>query len=57
MPDDDLTLTIYQSEGGVTAQLRCPAFVDREEHADVEDALTWAKRRLEGTDPFEEYQD
>lgn len=57
MNDKILELTITQNDEGFYAELVCPAFVDSTDHDSVEDALSWAQIRLDGTNPFIPYKD
>lgn len=58
MADQELTVTVMQTDNGVRADLWCPAYVDMHEADTAQDALAWARSRIEaGGDPFAEYHD
>ena len=50
----DFTLTVWRNGASLSAQIVCPAFVDREDDLiELNDALVWAMQRTAQLDVFE----
>lgn len=55
---DALTITITPTDNGVHTEVWCPAFVDREEHSNTDDAIEWAHERIRSNGaPFVPFTD